>query len=702
MRFSRLGAWAAALALAPELSLAQSVGIPTTPFEQTNDEVLKLDSIKCIIVDSKYAESTNDKGLTLIPPTLIEFATTFAEDLGSSLDLKVSVEEGDAAADGAIFLTLDEGNECDYKDAAGRNTAEGYTLETSASGIVIKGASPLGAWWGTRTVLQQGALSKGASVPVGSATDAPGWDTRGMMLDAARRFYSQSFIIDICSYMSFFKQNTLHLHLTDEQIVKPYTMDTYSAFRFRSESEAVAGLASPANESFSREQFDDIQTKCAARGVTILPEIEAPGHALAIVKWRPQIAYEGNPSLLNLTHPDTLPTMKTIWTEFLPWFQSKVVSIGADEYFGPPDQYRDFVNALSTFITDKSGKSVRIWGTFPEQEINKDVSIQHWSNQFDSPLADYVEKGYSVLNSYDTFYIVLKFGAYGRKINLETTFSGNPDGGAWYPHIFDTKISSLNAARDEPLIQGSIIPLWADHGPTVGVDSEAYYAWKDGIPALADKHWGGELTADQFADAFPKLHPYIPGQDLERTVDSDGTTIFDYDLKKEPAEAVKDQSPNAYDAETTCESSGSSSLKITPDCSFKTPLSSKGRNYTLSLSLKVDSIDEKAGTTLITGRDSSLMLTPNITFFSAGIQWALDVTIPLREWVELDIIARGDQTFASFTSESGKTADEEEFTTSGEMFDGYPSFYPMAFEAPIEEVSGWTGELRALSLTSEA
>ena len=136
--------------------------------------------------------------------------------------------------------------------------------------------------------------------------------------------------------MSFFKQNTFHVHLSDN-INNEYfysrerSLELYAAFRLLTDDPAVAGLNRRPNESYTREVFDDIQTKCAARGVTILPEIESPGHALVITQWKPELGLS-DLSLLNVTHPDTIPTMKAIWKTFLPWFHSKTVSIGADEY----------------------------------------------------------------------------------------------------------------------------------------------------------------------------------------------------------------------------------------------------------------------------------------------------------------------------------------------------------------------------------
>ncbi|KAJ6446641.1 beta-hexosaminidase [Purpureocillium lavendulum] len=729
MRSSLIPALTAALSLFSEPARRDT----DRPLQPLGDGAFPLRHVKRIVVDSRFAHARDTSGLTLIPPTLREFADTFAQDLRDTLGVRarvvVVVEDSTLSKqhghDGdAIVLTLDDNRDA-YRDAAGRPTSEGYTLEATQAGIVIAGASPLGAWWGTRTVLQQAAaLRADGAVPFGSGVDAPGWGERGMMLDCARHFYPKEFLADMCAYMSFFKQNTFQVHLSDNIITSRYDRDNfrdlYARFRLWSPADALRGLNPHRNESYTRQDFDWLQRRCAARGVTVLPEIEAPGHALPIVQWRPQVGYAGDLSLLNISHPDTMPTLKAIWNEFLPWFHSKVVSVGADEYKGPEKEYKALVNALDAFIRSESGKTVRIWGTFPpkkgqpsDMEISTNVSIQHWAYAFDNPLDDYLKNNYSVINSDEMYYVVLKCCAYARRVDVSKTFTGDPlgkGGGPWHPNIFSLTKASDNAPRDEPLIQGAITPLWNDRGSNTSVYSEAYYAWQDGLPALADKQWGGNLTREQFAQVFPKLHgPVVPAQNLERTIPSRGSTILKYDLSRQRSRSVKDLSPNRYDGKTSCRTTGSS-VRITPDCAVTTPLESKGRNYTLSLTVKLDALDDPTNTTLIAGGDSTLMLTPNLTLFAAGTYFRLNSTgIPLKEWTTVKIVGRGEQTFASVESPSsssggGGGGGEVEFKagiTQGDAA-GTVKWFPMAIEAPIREVTGWTGELRALSLTSEA
>ena len=153
---------------------------------ESSKGTFQLKHLNSIVVDSEYENAVNTEGQTLIPPTLLSFAKTFGSDLESSLGLSVPVISGQLGKESSIFMTISK-NSSQFLDAAGRPTSEGYSLEVTSDGIVITGASPLGAWWGTRTVLQQAVLQGGSfKLSSGSATDAPGWGIRGTFLDCGR------------------------------------------------------------------------------------------------------------------------------------------------------------------------------------------------------------------------------------------------------------------------------------------------------------------------------------------------------------------------------------------------------------------------------------------------------------------------------------------------------------------------------------
>lgn len=372
---------------------------------------------RTIFITSDLASRRDSEGLTLIPPSGQEFAQTFVEDLtvltGDEWTLKITDKPG-CVVSGIFMATYDD-------DAAklvyenGTPTEEGYVLEVAGGKATIRGSGSRGAWWGTRTLLQQLMISNWTSLPELTITDAPAYATRGFLLDAGRKWYSKDFLKELCTYASFFKMSEFHYHTSDNYPLNrgrnATWQDVYAQFSLHPESDELQGLVQRPDETLSREDFEDLQQHCARRGMTIIPEIEAPGHCLTITKWKPELALEKK-DLLNLTHPESIPTVKKIWAEFLPWFQTKEVHIGADEYDSTlADDYITFVNEMSTFIQETSGKKVRIWGTEEPSEnltISKDVIVQHWQYGQSDPV-ELQKSGYDLINSQDWWaYMSLK------------------------------------------------------------------------------------------------------------------------------------------------------------------------------------------------------------------------------------------------------------------------------------------------------
>ncbi len=372
---------------------------------------------RTVFVTSDLASRRDSEGLTLIPPSGEEFARTFAEDLTSMTGDKWTISVTDSlsyVASGIIMTTCDS----DHARLAYENgtpTEEGYVLQVANGKAVIRGSGSRGAWWGTRTLLQQLMISKWTSLPELTITDAPAYATRGFMLDAGRKWYSPKFLKELCSYASFFKMSEFHYHTSDNYPLNrgrnATWQDVYAQFSLRPESDELQGLVQRPNETLSRADFEDLQQHCARRGITVIPEIEAPGHCLTITKWKPELAL-AKKDLLNLTHPESIPTVQRIWAEFLPWFKTKDIHIGADEYDPTlADDYITFVNEMSKFVRETSGKRIRIWGTEEPSDnltISKDVLVQHWQYGQSDPV-ELQKSGYDLINSQDWWaYMSLK------------------------------------------------------------------------------------------------------------------------------------------------------------------------------------------------------------------------------------------------------------------------------------------------------
>ncbi|OJJ44225.1 hypothetical protein ASPZODRAFT_144799 [Penicilliopsis zonata CBS 506.65] len=691
-----------------DLVSARLVGVPTIPFEETGGEY-PLSQLKEIIVDTRYAHDVDADGETLIPPTLDQFSRTFQGDLFSSLGVDLPLGYNIMPSADSIFITVR--NSTGFHDAAGRWTSEGYELEINDDGIIIYGASPLGAWWGTRSLIQMAVLGD-TTLPVGSGVDAPGWGTRGVMLDVGRHYYPPGFIVEMCSYLSFFKQNLFHLHLSDniDNNVDLYTreesLSLYAAFRPWSDNPAVAGLNRRPNESYTLSEFDDMQRQCASRGVTILPEIESPGHALVIVQWKPELGL-ADLSMLNISYPETIPTVKTIWETFLPWFHSKTVHIGADEYeSGLVDDYTMLVNEMNDYIRTESGKNMRIWGTFTPEEganVSTEVSIQHWEFFEDNPYWDYIMNGYEVLNSDDAFYIVDGWsGSYPQILNKTRVFYGAPDGGPYAPNIFDTSNATNNPPRDNPFVLGHVAATWNDYGPNSSAVLNAYYGWRDVLPALGDKQWGGNLLEDEYDSIFETLHAVIPGQNLDRWIASESKdTILSYQFSSGKTDVVKDESGNGYDGLLHGCTVTNSVLNLADGCYVETPLGSKGRNYTLSFSVKPTSTTPG---TLFSGPDSALLngngTISNVTLVTGGNPYSLNYSLPLNTWTDVQLIGRGNQTFLGVSSPSNGTVSTMEFLARLGDDGTLLVWTSIGIEAPLARIGeGFTGLMKDIVLS---
>ncbi|TVY53035.1 Beta-hexosaminidase [Lachnellula cervina] len=704
MQFSFLILIALGLLL-PEKTVARWLGIPTVPFvESAIKGSFSLRKLEKVIVDRRHYDAVDNDGETLIPPTLSGFASTFGNDLQSILGLNVPVITGSQGALNSIFISI--GNASKYIDAAGRTTSKGYSIEIDSKGIALTGASPLGAWWGTRSLLQQAVLEN-LELAYGSAIDSPGWGIRGFMLDVGRHYYPPDFVIEMCSYMSFFKQNIFHLHLSDSSNLNPNIsmerkLEFYSSFRLNSPAAAVAGLNIRPNESYYETDFERIQQSCASRGVTIIPEFDAPGHSLVFNQWKPELALSTDFSMLNISYPETIPTMEAVWKTFLPWFHSKTVHLGADEYSSAEiSEYNRYVNTMTDVVSESSAKKTRIWGTFPPSSLPNttnvaaNVSIQHWEFFEANPYFDFIKKGYSVVNSDDAFYVVNKWsGSYPQSINLTRVFHGAPDGGPYAPNIFDTSNSTNNPSKSNPYVLGQIPVVWNDFGPNSSSVIEAYWAVRQGLPALADKQWGGDLMQSEFNSIFENLHAAIPGQNLDRVVKSKTNTILSYDFSEPTTwwtKTVRDKSGNGYDGIISGNCSVTESvLQLSSGCAINTPLLSKGRNYMLSFSVKPTS---STPGTLFSGSASSLKAgngsISNVMFITGGNAFVLNYTLPLNTWTDVSVVAINNATYLSVTQGESSRLETFEFTTTiGVLSNSFVWGNPMSIEAPISVIGG--------------
>ncbi|KAB8264148.1 glycoside hydrolase superfamily [Aspergillus pseudonomiae] len=582
-----------------------------------------------IYITNSFASDRDENGLTLIPPSAIEFANTFRQDLEELTGESWNLHPVEVLPEGQTGIFLDR---LDCSQGAltyenGDPTEEGYTLQVQTGRVSIRGSGARGMWWGTRTLLQQLLIAHSHPIPSGEVVDAPSYPTRGFLLDAGRKWYSPSYLKDLCTYASFFKLSEFQYHTSDNYPLSrghnETWQDVYAQFSLRPESPELQGLVQRPNETLSRADFEDLQQHCAQRGVTVIPEIEAPGHSLFITKWKPQLALDSK-DLLNLSHPETIPLVKSIWTEFLPWFQTKEVHIGADEYDSTlADDYIDFVNDMAEFMDQTAGKTVRIWGTYEPSDtrnISKDVIIQHWQYGQSDPV-DLAEEGYEIINSEDWWaYMSLKndhmpifpapypdFFNNSRVLNF-----ADRDGWQWTPALFNPV--NVTEQPDPKPVKGAILAAWNDNGPDATTQLESYYAIRNGIPVVAARAWAGNrgpsIDVSTLSDSMELLTSQAVAQNLDRQIPREN---------KDAHELL----------------SWANSVENANSDKIYLGYGSKGMNYELTLDV--------SGPFILSSNDSTLVLSPdgNLVFVSDGWEYPLrsieetagfDESYPGRIW----------------------------------------------------------------------
>ena len=222
---------------------------------------------------------------------------------------------------------------------------EGYELEVAATGVTLRASSPSGAFYGVQTLLQL-RTEEGTSFAAASIRDEPRFAWRGLMLDCSRTFQSIDYLKKTVDRLAAYKMNVLHLHLTDDQgwrmEIKTHPELTRKGARFSAkydEPESHQGF-------YTQAEMRDLVQYASLRGVTLVPEIEMPGHSLALLVCRPDLSCSGTilddifpffkgppvtPDILCAGNDDTFTLLQDVINEVVDVFPSQFIHIGGDE-----------------------------------------------------------------------------------------------------------------------------------------------------------------------------------------------------------------------------------------------------------------------------------------------------------------------------------------------------------------------------------
>lgn len=243
--------------------------------------------------------------------------------------------------------------------------AEGYRLDVSRTGVSIEAADVAGIFYGIVTLGQLmdagERLGQYRSVPSVYVEDAPCYRWRGMMLDVGRYFFPVAFIKRYIDLMALHKMNTFHWHLTEDagwriEIKKYPRLTEVGAWRSETpvsrpgdEPPRLDGV--PHGGFYTQEQVREVVQHAASRFVSVVPEIEMPGHCVAALGAYPELSCTGGPFEFEVSpswgvqkdvycagNPKTFEFLEQVLDEVISLFPSAYVHIGGDEC--PKDRWR--------------------------------------------------------------------------------------------------------------------------------------------------------------------------------------------------------------------------------------------------------------------------------------------------------------------------------------------------------------------------
>lgn len=345
------------------------------------------------------------------------------------------------------------------KNLASELGTEGYKIQVSSKAVIIKAATQTGIFYGIQSLRQMLASNPtetglGVIVPAVSITDYPRFSWRAYMLDEARHFQGAEFVKEILDEMAFLKMNVFHWHLTDDsgwriEIKKYPKLTQVGAFRKTTQigpkkwkSEIFSGEAH--GGFYTKKQIKEIIEYAAKRHITIVPEIEMPGHASAAIAAYPWLGTIGEltevpttfgmfPDSYNFSNPRVYEFLEDVLSEVMDIFPGKVIHIGGDEVkfdtwrestdmqnymqknglTSPADLQIMFTNNISKFINKKHHRMMgwneivgaNVHGSENDKdfvvkgELAKNTVVHFWKGSLDL-VNNAVENGYDIVNSH--------------------------------------------------------------------------------------------------------------------------------------------------------------------------------------------------------------------------------------------------------------------------------------------------------------
>jgi hexosaminidase len=348
---------------------------------------------------------------------------------------------------------------------------ESYVLDISADGIRIEATDAAGAFYARQTLAQ--LTDAEGRVPFVRIVDHPRYAYRGAMLDVARHFFPVADVKRYIDDIALLKLNHLHLHLTDDQGWRIH-LDSWPALTGVGASTQVGGGG---GGFYTQDDYREIVEYAASRFVTIVPEIDMPGHTNAAIASYPELGdvpvepYEGIEvgfSSLAIRSERTYEFVADALRELAELTPGPYLHLGGDESLATTDEDFQYFIARATAIGAATGKTLIGWHEMGRsRDLPRGTIGQYWSYRVpqegaaEHTLAFVEQGGRVILSPADAIYVDHK---YDESTELGLAWANGPtsiaDSYEWQP---DGIIEGLGDAA----ILGIEAPLWTETLSTV-------------------------------------------------------------------------------------------------------------------------------------------------------------------------------------------------------------------------------------------
>jgi hexosaminidase len=418
-------------------------------------------------------------------PELIAIGDYLAEKLRPATGYALPVLPGsDRSVRGHIVLAVVDGDLVQGE--------ERYALTIAPDQLTLNAVRPVGLFRGVQTIrqllppdIERASVQAGPwQIPAGTITDQPRFAWRGAMLDVARHFFSVADVKRYIDLLAYYKLNRFHLHLTDDQ---GWRIEIKSWPKLATYGGSTAVGRAPGGY-YTQADYADIVAYAQARYITLVPEIDLPGHTNAALASYPELNCDGEPpelytgievgfSSLCIDKEITYQFLDDVIGELAAITPGAYIHIGGDEARStPPDEYRRIIERVQPIVA-KHGKQVIGWAEIARSTLLPTSIAQYWDGDV---IADAVRQHAPLIMSpASKAYLDMKYDA-STKLGLKWAgLIDLPTGYNWDPVTFTSGVSEKD-------VVGIEAPLWSETLLTI---KDIEYLAFPRLPGYAEIAW---------------------------------------------------------------------------------------------------------------------------------------------------------------------------------------------------------------------